>query len=84
MNRLLHIGTNAYVPTDKVIAISPPESDPIKRLINQAKDEHRCIQCTFGKKARSVIFTTDDRVILSPTLPETLNERWSKAEGEKK
>jgi hypothetical protein len=76
MAQLMNIGFGNMVNTDKIISIISPESAPIKRMIAQAKDEKFLIDATQGRKTKSVIFTTNDKLILSALQPETLAGRF--------
>lgn len=51
--------------SDKIVAIASPDSSPIKRLVQESRDKGSLIDCTYGKKTKSVIITTSDHVILS-------------------
>ncbi|MCD8006836.1 MAG: DUF370 domain-containing protein [Oscillospiraceae bacterium] len=62
---VVDIGYSCYVSTDKIVAIASPDTSPIKRIIQEAKDRGSLIDCTFGKKNKSVIITVSDHVILS-------------------
>jgi hypothetical protein len=76
MAQLMNIGFGNMVNTDKIISIISPESAPIKRMVAQAKDERTLIDATQGRKTKSVIFTTNDKLILSALQPETLAGRF--------
>ena len=65
MAQLINIGFGNMVNTDKIISIISPESAPIKRMISQAKDSKSLIDATQGRKTKSVIFTSNDKLILS-------------------
>lgn len=81
MAHLMNIGFGNMVNTDKIISIISPESAPIKRMITQAKDDKTLIDATQGRKTKSVIFTTNDKVILSALQPETLAGRFHNPTG---
>lgn len=72
---MINVGTNSFVMVSEIETISPPESAPIKRLVNTAKDENRCIEVTYGKRVKSVIVLKSGRVVLSAVLPQTLAQR---------
>lgn len=76
MAQLVNIGFGNMVNTDKVISIISPESAPIKRMVSQAKEAHTIIDATQGRKTKSVIFTSNDKLILSALTPETLAGRF--------
>ena len=71
----MNIGFGNIVNADKVIAMITPDSAPAKRMIQKAKEESRLIDATQGRRTRAVIFTENDRVILSALLPDTLSGR---------
>ncbi len=63
------------VSAERIIAVASPESAPIKRLIQDSRDYGRVIDCSCGRKTRSVIVTDSDHVILSAIQAETLAGR---------
>lgn len=72
---IINVGTNSFVMVSEIETISPPESAPIKRLVNTAKDENRCIEVTYGKRVKSVIILKSGKIVLSAVLPQTLAQR---------
>ena len=60
---------------DKVVSIVSPDAAPIKRMVQQAKDEGRAIDATCGRRTRAVIVTDSNQIILSALLPETIVNR---------
>ncbi len=81
MSRLVNIGFGNVVNTDCILAIISPESAPAKRQIQTAKENKTLIDATQGRKTKSVIFTTADRIILSALQPETLTGRFHSMDG---
>ena len=75
MSQFIHIGFGNIVNTDKIIAVVSPDSAPIKRLIQDAKDDGRVIDVTCGRKTRAVIITDSEHVILSALQAETIANR---------
>ena len=71
----MNIGFGNIVNADKIIAMITPDSAPAKPMIQKAKEESRLIDATQGRRTRAVIFTENDRVILSALLPDTLSGR---------
>lgn len=69
-DEMLSIGYSCYVSKDKVVALASPDSSPIKRLVQEAKDKGALIDCTYGKKTKTVIVTMSDHVILSSRTSE--------------
>ena len=65
------------VAADRVIALASPDSAPMKRLVQDAKDDGRAIDVTCGRRTRSVIVTDSDHVILSAIQAETVAGRLS-------
>lgn len=79
----MNIGFGNIVNADKIVAMITPDSAPAKRAIQKAKEESRLIDATQGRRTRAVIFTENDRIILSALLPDTLSGRTrSRAENE--
>lgn len=75
MNNFMNIGFGNIVNADKIIAMITPDSAPAKRMIQKAKEDSRLIDATQGRRTRAVIFTENDRVVLSALLPDTLSGR---------
>lgn len=73
--QLLNIGFGNMVSSARIIAIVSPDSAPIKRLIQEAKDKGTIIDATYGRRTRAVIIMDSDHVILSAVLPETVAGR---------
>lgn len=81
--KLLNIGFNNMVSAERIISVVSPDSAPIKRLIQDSRDYGRVIDCSCGRKTRSVIITDSDHVILSAVQAETLVGRLEgKAESD--
>lgn len=68
----INIGYGNIVLSERIVAIVSPESAPIKRALNEAKDNKTLIDATYGRRTRSVVFTDTNLVVLSPLTPETL------------
>ncbi|MBQ4324745.1 MAG: DUF370 domain-containing protein [Clostridia bacterium] len=73
--KLINIGFGNLVSAERVIAITSPDSAPIKRLVQDAKESGRVIDASCGRRTRSVIITDSDHVILSAIQTETLSNR---------
>ncbi len=73
--KLINIGFGNVVSASKVVAIVSPESAPIKRVIQEAKEKGKVIDATYGRRTRAVIITDSDHVILCPVQPETMAHR---------
>ena len=74
---LVNIGFGNMVNCERIIAVVSPETAPIKRLVQDAKDESRVIDVTCGRRTRSVIITDSDHVILSALKCETISNKIS-------
>lgn len=72
---MVNVGTNSFVRIEEIETISPPESAPIKRLVNTAKDEGKCIEVMYGKRVKSVIILKSGKIVLSAMLPQTIAQR---------
>ena len=72
--KMLSLGTGNMVACDRIICIVSPDTAPVKRLVQDAKDEGRTIDVTGGKKTLSVIVTDSDHVILSKIRPQKLRD----------
>ena len=81
MLRFMNVGYGNSVNGDKVISIVAPEAAPIKRMVQQAKDEGRAIDATCGRKTRAVLVMENGNIVLSALLPETLLNRYYGKEG---
>ena len=73
--KLINIGFGNIVSANRIIAIVSPESAPIKRIIQEARDAQRLIDATYGRRTRAVVVTDSDHVILSAVQPETVAHR---------
>lgn len=73
--KLINIGFGNMVSLDRLIAIVSPDSAPIKRIIQEARDRGMLIDASYGRRTRSVIVMDTDHIILSAILPETVAGR---------
>ena len=73
--RLINIGFGNMVNAGKLIAIVSPESAPIKRIVQEARDKGSLIDATYGRRTRAVIIMDSDHVVLSAGQPETVANR---------
>ena len=80
--KLLNIGFGNVVSTSRIVAIVSPESAPIKRIIQYAKEKGSLIDATYGRRTRAVIITDSDHVILSAVQPETVAGRLNDEDEE--
>jgi regulator of extracellular matrix RemA (YlzA/DUF370 family) len=73
--RFINIGFGNIVSANRMIAIVSPDSAPIKRIIQEARDGGRLIDATYGRRTRAVIIMDSEHVILSAVQPETVANR---------
>lgn len=73
--KLINIGFGNMVSASRLIAIVSPESAPIKRIVQEARDKGTLIDATYGRRTRAVIIMDSDHVILSAVQPETVANR---------
>ncbi|EGS33112.1 MULTISPECIES: extracellular matrix/biofilm regulator RemA [Megasphaera] len=79
---LLNIGFGNMVMGNKVVAIISPESAPIKRMIQEAREGNRLIDATFGRKTRALLIMDNGQIILSALQAETISHRLVTVEPE--
>ncbi|MBW1840869.1 MAG: DUF370 domain-containing protein [Deltaproteobacteria bacterium] len=75
--RLLNIGFGNSVVADRIVAIVSPNSAPMKRLKDEARDDKRLVSATHGRKTRSIIIMDSNHIILSAIQAETISQRFS-------
>ena len=73
--KLINIGFGNMVSANRLIAIVSPESAPIKRIVQEARDKGSLIDATYGRRTRAVIIMDSDHIILSAVQPETVANR---------
>lgn len=78
--KLINIGFGSLISEEHLIAIVSPDSAPIKRMVQEARDRGTLIDASYGRRTRSVLVMDNDHLILSALPPETLSAR---ASGEK-
>ncbi|MBP2626434.1 MAG: hypothetical protein H6Q68_1145 [Firmicutes bacterium] len=78
--KLINIGFGNIVSANRIISIVSPESAPIKRIIQEARDRGMLVDATYGRRTRAVIITDSDHVILSAVQPETVAHRLASKE----
>jgi hypothetical protein len=72
---MINIGYGNMVSADKIVAVVCPDSEPIKRLVRNARDSGMAIDATYGRKTRAVIVMNSGHVILSSLITDTLAAR---------
>ena len=75
--KLINIGFGSMVASGRVLAIVSPDSAPIKRVIQEARERGMLIDACYGRKTQAVILTDTDHVILSAIPTETISARWT-------
>lgn len=81
VNKLIHIGFGNIVNTGKLVAIVSPDSAPVKRMIQNAKESGMAIDATQGRKTKAVLVMENSQLILSALLPETIASRAQAESG---
>ena len=76
--QLVNIGFGNIVSSERIVAIVSPESAPIKRMVQEAKDNGTAIDATFGRKTRAVLIMDSDHIVLSAVQAETVADRIDK------
>ena len=80
--KLLNIGFGNVVFSHRIIAIVSPDSAPIKRLVSDAREKHRLIDATYGRRTRAILIMDSDHIILSSVQPDTVAHRMSAKDTE--
>ena len=84
--KLINIGFGSMVAAGRVLSMLAPDSAPIKRIVQEAKDRGMLIDASYGRATKTVILMDTDHVILSALTPDVLSTRWQDkqdSEGEK-
>ena len=79
--KLINIGFGSLIAANRLLAVVDPDSAPIKRVIQEARDRGMLIDASYGRKTKAVILMDTDHVILSALTPEVLTVRWSGEEA---
>jgi len=80
--QLINIGFGNLVNANRIITVVSPDSAPIKRIVQEAKDKGSLIDASFGRKTKAVIIMDSDHVVLSALMPETVAGRMEGEEEE--
>lgn len=75
MNGLIHIGFGNMVNTEKIIAVVSPDSAPVKRMVQKARENGTAIDATQGRRTKAVLVMENSQIVLSALLPETIGSR---------
>ena len=78
--KLINIGFGSMVAANRVLTIVAPDSAPIKRIVQEARDRGMLIDASYGRKTKAVLLMDTDHVILSALTPQMLEERWKEEE----
>lgn len=81
MSRLIHIGFGNIVNTEKLVAVVSPDSAPVKRMIQNARESGMAIDATQGRKTKAVLVMENSQLVLSALLPETIASRAQAENG---
>ena len=73
--KLVNIGFGNIVAANRIISITSPESAPIKRIIQEARDKGMLVDATYGRRTRAVVVVDSGHIILSAVQPETVANR---------
>lgn len=79
--KLINIGFGNLVNAQRVVAMVAPDSAPVKRIIQEARDKGVLVDATFGRKTKTVLVMDSGHIVLSGIMPETVGSRMS-TEGE--
>jgi regulator of extracellular matrix RemA (YlzA/DUF370 family) len=79
--KLINIGFGSMVAAGRLLSVLAPDSAPIKRVIQEARDRGMLIDASYGRKTQAVLLMDTDHVILSALTPQTLLERWQNQEA---
>lgn len=79
--KLVSIGFGSYVAPERIVAAVEPESNPIKRVVSQAREDGRLVDATYGRKTQTVLVMDSGHVILCPLDVEEVAARVHDAEG---
>lgn len=77
MAKLVNIGFGNVVNSDKIVAVVSPDSAPIKRMVQLAKDKGAAIDATQGRRTKAVLITSEQYLVLSALQPDTISKRFN-------
>lgn len=80
--KFINIGFGNMVSAGRLVAVVSPESAPIKRIVQDAKERGSLIDATYGRRTRAVLITDSDHVVLSSLQPETIANRLADEQNE--
>ena len=79
--KLINIGFGSMVSASRVLAVVAPDSAPIKRVVQDARDRGMLIDASYGRKTKAVVLMDTDHVILSAIAPDGIAARWEDKQG---
>ena len=79
--KLINIGFGSLIADSRILAIVDPDSAPIKRVVQEAKDRQMLVDASYGRKTKAVILMDTDHVILSALTPDAIHARWIEKEN---
>ena len=74
--KLVNIGFGSLINAGRILAVVDPDSAPIKRVVQEARDRGMLIDASYGRKTRAVVLMDTDHVILSALTTQALGDRW--------
>lgn len=80
--KLINIGFGSMIAGSRILSILDPDSAPIKRVVQEARERGMLIDASYGRKTQAVILMDTDHVILSAMTPDVIAERWNENTGE--
>lgn len=80
--KLINIGFGNLINSGRIITVVSPDSAPIKRIVQDSKQNNMLIDATFGRRCKAVIVTDSDHIVLSAISPETIGNRLEGKEDE--
>ena len=78
--KLINIGFGNYISANKLISVTAPDSAPIKRAVQVAREKGLLIDASFGRSTKTVLFMENGYIVLSALTPETITERFENTE----
>ena len=79
--KLINIGFGSMITDERLLAVLEPDSAPIKRIIQEARDRGMLLDASFGRKTKAVLLMDTDHVILSAISPEVIAVRWNEKQA---
>ena len=80
--KLINIGFGSMIAGSRILSVLDPDSAPIKRIVQEARERGMFIDASYGRKTQAVILMDTDHVILSALTPDVIAERWNENMGD--